>query len=247
VVLADGLGGAASEALIGLAEGPIRPRAGLRARCQALRPLSGVEIHLGRGAELYLTPLPNGEINMAALFDSPPPDCRGAGQILAAVRRLYPAAAEYLGPLSTPPALRNLAARPPRSFAQNGAFVAGDAAGGVDPVLGCGVTIALVSGLSAARSALAVVAGGDPRRAANQHQRLVADQVRVRRRLAAGLNWLSRHPRLLLATARFLRAMPLLTRSALRLVVRGSGSPTAPSSRPGTRNVPAPLSATGGA
>jgi flavin-dependent dehydrogenase len=236
LVAADGLSGAVTRALFPPASGAPRAargqRTGLRARFRAREPLGSVEVHLGRGAELYLTPLPRGEINAAALLDGEDFEERGAAELFARVRALYPEAERCLGEPLTPPGLRRLAALPPPRLAGGGAFVAGDASGGVDPVLGCGVTVALCSGLSAGRAALELLAGQPEARVSRAHIRRLRRELLARRRLAGLLCWLGRHPRPLAALAAVLTRAPILTRLALALVAGPSPQQSDGAGRP---------------
>lgn len=229
VVAADGLSGSVTRALFPRAAGSLSSargqRTGLRARFRARRALESVEVYLGRGAELYLTPLPQGEINAAALLDGEGFEERGAAELFQRVRALYPEAEQVLGAELTPPGLRRLSALPPPRLAGGGAFIAGDASGGVDPVLGCGVTVALCSGLSAGRAALELLSGRPETRVSRAHSRRLRRELLARRRLAALLCWLGRHPRLLDTAALLLKRLPFLTRGVLALVAGPAVSP----------------------
>lgn len=185
-------------------------RYGLRARAQARAPLDAVEVHLGRTSELYLTPLPAGRVNVAVLADERPSGLSPEAWLAAALRE-HPRAARHLGAWITPPEARALGRRRARRVAEAGAFLAGDATGGVDPVLGCGVAIALVTGLAAGRSAAAWLAGGGEA-VERAYARLVARETRVRRGLARGLVLLGGRPRLQRSVAGLLRLAPGLVR-----------------------------------
>lgn len=208
LVAADGLRGeGASWLRAGETSGQ---RYGLRARAVAREPLDAVEVHLGRTCELYLTPLPGGRVNVAVLADARP-DGLAPGAWLSAALAEHPRAAARLGEWITPPEARALARRRARSVAENGAFLAGDATGGVDPVLGCGVAIALVTGLAAGRAAASRLGGG--LEAERDYVRLVARETRVRRGLARGLVLLGGRPRLQLGVVGLLRLAPSLVRT----------------------------------
>jgi len=219
LVAADGLGGGAA-AWLCHPRLPAR-RHGLRARARSARPLERVEVHLGGGSEVYLTPLPGGRVNVAVLRDGAPPRGRPARTLLAEALAEHPRAAEPLGEWLGEPELRALPRPRARAPARAGAFLAGDAAGGIDPVLGCGVALALSSGLAAGRAAASVVSAGSgaPER---EFARLVRRETAVRRRVAAGLLFLAAHPRLQLGFARTLGAWPALARALAAAVAGGS-------------------------
>ncbi len=216
LIAADGVQGDAASWL----RRPRSPavRHGLRARARAREPLSSVEVHLGRTCEVYLTPLPGERVNVAVLLDRLPPGREhSARALLEAALASHPLAAGRLGGLVTGPECRALSRARPRSVARAGAFLAGDAAGAVDPVLGCGVAIALCTGPAAARAAADVLedGGGAPERA---YRRFVARETHLRARLARGLVFLSAHPPLQEAVARAIGAAPPLGRALARAV-----------------------------
>jgi flavin-dependent dehydrogenase len=97
-------------------------------------------------------------------------------------------------------------------------FLVGDAAGGVDPIVGCGVSVALTTGVAAARGALALLEGAPPRRIEREYARIVRRETRSRARLARALLSLARHPQRALWVMRVLdrapRAVALLARVA---------------------------------
>jgi 2-polyprenyl-6-methoxyphenol hydroxylase-like FAD-dependent oxidoreductase len=197
-------------------------RFGLRAHAEARAALEHVEVHLGRTSEIYLTPLGARRLNVAVLRDELPPGERPAAWLAAALAE-HPRAARTLGDWVTPPEARALTRALPRRAAASGAFLVGDAAGGVDPVLGCGVAIALSTGLAAARAARCVLSGGSgaPER---QYIRFAAGETRCRRMLADGLVFLARHPWLQANVARALSAWPT---ASTRLAKRVAGHPAA--------------------
>jgi flavin-dependent dehydrogenase len=219
LIAADGLAGQGAAWLRGGARSP--QRYGLRARAEARLPLEHVEVHLGRSCEVYLTPLGERRINVAVLRSGLPSGERTSHAWLTAALREHPRAAGVLGDWVTPPEARALTGSRPRCAAAEGAFLAGDAAGGVDPVLGCGVAIALGTGLSAARAACRVLACGSgvPERA---HARFVRRETELRRAVATGLLFLARHPRAQELVARGLEAWPALGSMLAAKVARAS-------------------------
>jgi len=208
LIAADGLRGTGAA---WLRDGEIRGgRYGLRARAQARGRLDAIEVHLGRTCELYLTPLPRGRVNVAVLTDERPLGTTPAEWLAAALAE-HPRAAARLGAWVTPPEARALGQRRARRVAEAGAFLAGDATGGVDPVLGCGVALALVTGLGAGRGAANWLAGGGAR-VERDYARLVVRETRVRRGLARALVLLGGRPRLQRGVVGMLRLAPGLVR-----------------------------------
>src|SRR5687768_7043559 len=111
-------------------------RFGLRARCEARASLDGVIILLGDpDLQIYVTPLPAQRLNVALLLDRAP--APGGAEAWLAAALAHPALAPLAGPPVTAPEVRSLARRSPRALAHDGAFLVGDAAGGIDPVVGC--------------------------------------------------------------------------------------------------------------
>lgn len=212
LAVADGGGGRALE---GLREGATPRRFGLRARYEEARPLESVEIHLGGGVEVYLTPLPGGIVNAAFLFSRAPSGARGPEDLARRALERHPAARARLGEMRTPPQGRTLGLPRPRAIAADRAFLVGDATGGVDPIVGCGVTIALRTGIAAAESALALRGGMDFAPAERRHEEAVRREVLGRRRVAGLLLRLADRPPLARGAASLLRRMPgLLARLA---------------------------------
>jgi flavin-dependent dehydrogenase len=217
VVLADGTEGAASSALRppGYASG----RFGLRARFAAARPLDAVEVHLGGRGEVYLTPLAGGLVNAAFLFEHPP-EHAGPVELVELALEAAPRARAILGELVTPPRGRRLDRLRPPSVCGAGAFLAGDAGAAVDPILGCGVSIALRTGRRAARSAAELLAGAPAGAVERAYAQALARECRFRRGLARALRELARRPRVLglvgrLAALRPAALEPLVRRAAL--------------------------------
>jgi flavin-dependent dehydrogenase len=109
-------------------------------------PPDMVEIFVGDDHELYLTPLPDGEVLVAALteHDALPAT---AGRALLRWIALHPPLADRLrgaAPISEPLGRFPLAARA-RAGVAPGAVLLGDAAGFTDPITGGGMAQALLS------------------------------------------------------------------------------------------------------
>jgi flavin-dependent dehydrogenase len=217
LVVADGGAGPAAPWLRRRAPGP-GGRFGLRARCVERRPLDRVEVHVGNGCEVYLTPLPGGVVNVAVLFERAPTGVAGPDRLLGWALGRHPAAAAAPGAAVTPPAARGHARARPRAAAGRGAFAVGDALGRVDPILGCGVTIAVRTGVLAARAAARLLAGADAGLVARAYARACRRESRGRHALAEALRAAGRHPRLargaVAAIARLPRAARALSRVA---------------------------------
>lgn len=238
LVAADGgAGRAASWLRVGVDAGRRereRGRTGLRVHCELRRPLDRVEVHLGGGCEVYLTPLapmsehPRGLVNVALLFDHLPGEVRGGEALLAHALARHPRAADLIGAAVGPIEARALDWPHPRRVAEAGAFLVGDAGGGVDPVLGCGTTVALRTGVAAAWSARALCDGAAPRAVARAYERVHARETTARRRVAALLMLAARRPWRLRALVAAARALPAVTRWLARQATRveplGQGS-----------------------
>lgn len=217
VVAADGASGAG---LPGLPHPDrVRPpgRFGLRARFTERQRLDRVEVHFGRGCEVYLTPLPGAVVNVAVLFERPPPDVRGPEALLAEALARHPAAAARLGDVVTAPEGRAIVRRVPRACSARGAFLAGDALGAVDPIVGCGVAIALRTGVTAARAAAAFVRGAAPARVDRRYATHVRGESRARHLLASLLRRADGHPRLARWSVGALARMPAVARAVARV------------------------------
>jgi flavin-dependent dehydrogenase len=195
-VAADGVHSPLRRAL-GLDRPARRPRFGMRAHYR-LAPgtevAPWVDIFLGKGHELYVTHLPQGELLVAALVSA-----HGLGasaqssfdgwvsaqQLL--VDRLR--GAERITPIR---GVSPLATRARRGFAP-GLVLLGDAAGSLDPITGGGMTQALESAELLARYVPRMIEEGDAWLAEFERRRraLLSDYVLMTR----GLLWLERHPR----------------------------------------------------
>jgi len=208
LVAADGAGGRCASWLRAADGAERTQRVGVRARFLAAEPLADVEVHLGRGCEVYLTPLPGGRVNAAILADSPPGGARGARGILEWALAAHPAARARLGARCGAAEGRALGHAPPRRVAGDGALLAGDAAGAVDPILGCGVSLALAGGRLAARAACDLARGEDPALVERSYAAAWRRESASRRRLAEALRLAGRHPRVLAAAAEVLRRSP---------------------------------------
>jgi flavin-dependent dehydrogenase len=208
LVAADGSGGRTASWLRAERRAPRTHRIGIRARFACAQPMTGVEIHLGGGSDVYLTPLPGGVVNVAVLLErsgAHADDARGAHGGLCAALARHPAAARRLGALVTLASARALDRPPPRRVARHDALLVGDAAGAVDPILGCGVSLALASGLCAAHAARARMDGASADAVARRYAREWRTMSAGPTRLARALRFLAAHPRCAQAAATVLR------------------------------------------
>jgi 2-polyprenyl-6-methoxyphenol hydroxylase-like FAD-dependent oxidoreductase len=151
-----------------------------------------LEIFVGRGHELYVAPLPEGELLLAALCDSRGLEhgARAALQRWCAEEPLLAGWLDGATPL-TAPAGRAPVTRRARAGVAPGAVLLGDAAGASDPLTAGGIAHALVTA-----------------------ERLAAI---VPHALAEGDRWLLRFER---ERRRLLRPHALLTRALVALVTR---------------------------
>jgi flavin-dependent dehydrogenase len=212
VVAADGLLSPLRR-LLGLDGPPTRrSRAGFRAHYRLADDRSvgeWVEVHLGNGYELYVTPLPNAELLVAALAE------RATIQdgIDASFRRWFAEqpqlAARLQGSEQLGPYLgRSPLARTARAGLCSGAVLLGDAAGYIDPITGGGITQALMSAELLAR-AMPGILGGDAEsltRFDRERRALLRDYALLTRALLA----ISGRRRLATAAVRLMQASPPL-------------------------------------
>jgi 2-polyprenyl-6-methoxyphenol hydroxylase-like FAD-dependent oxidoreductase len=217
VVGADGLGSRVRRSL-GLDGRARRPgRMGMRAhfRLAAGRPAPDrLEIFLAAGHELYVAPLPDGELLVAGL-------CEGAavdGHPRAALARWIaeePRLAALLdgaAPLTDVAGRAQVASRARAGFAP-GAVLLGDAAHATDPLTAGGLAHALVTAERLAAHVPRALAEGDVwlRRFDDERRRL----LRAPALLTDGLLALVRRPRLARGTLRLMRAWPGVMRRLL--------------------------------
>jgi flavin-dependent dehydrogenase len=193
----------------GLARPPREKRFGVRIHFRLpLRAETSewVEVFLGRGYELYVTPLPRGELLVAALGNGRSLERPIEEQFLRwlrehpwLARRLR--GAEQISQAQTAP----LGARASRGVGR-GFVLLGDAAGSLDPITGGGMTQALLS----AELLAAELKGGLPAEAdclwrfERRRKAMLADARRLTRLVLA----LAKRPRLARVAFPLLRAQP---------------------------------------
>ncbi|HET6147828.1 MAG TPA: NAD(P)/FAD-dependent oxidoreductase [Polyangia bacterium] len=191
-----------------------RARIGLRTHFRLARPhdqRSWIEIFIGDGHELYVTPLPGDEILVAGLSDRVAATEEGEGGARAALARwiedepLLRARLAGAQPLTAVAGRSPLAQRARAGFAP-GAVLLGDAAGFIDPVTAGGMAQALLTAELLAPFARTALADGGAR-----GDRWLARFDRRRRALLRDYHWLTRF-------VLFLIARPLLARTMLRLM-----------------------------
>jgi flavin-dependent dehydrogenase len=200
--------------LDGRARGPAR--LGLRAhfRLPADAPACDlVEVFVGEGHEIYVTPLPDREVAVAALTARADDDRRPA-ELFPRLLALHPALARRLEGAMPSGALGGqlpLESRARRGVAP-GVVLLGDAAGFIDPITGGGIAQALLSAeLLAAH--LCPARGFDPGLDAllefdRQRRALLRDGAILTRTLLA----LARRPAFARGTLRLMRRTPSLYR-----------------------------------
>jgi flavin-dependent dehydrogenase len=188
-----------------------RPRrVGIRAhfrRPSDMQPLSDIEIFLCPGYELYVTPLPNDEILVAALAHEHAAggDLRGGFERWIAREPLLQHWLE--GALQT----SELMGRAPlvsssRGPEPPGLILLGDAAASVDPITAGGLSLALLGAELLAQHACELVTGNVLAR--RRFERARAQAVRVHRWLGAGVLALAGRPRLAELARRGFSACP---------------------------------------
>jgi 2-polyprenyl-6-methoxyphenol hydroxylase-like FAD-dependent oxidoreductase len=217
VVGADGIGSRVRRSLGLDAPAPAASRVGVRAhfRLAAGRPSpDDLEIFVARGHELYVAPLPCGEVLVAAL-------CRGpalGGRARSALARWIAETPRLADLLDGAEPLTDVAGRAPvaghaRAGFAPGAVLLGDAARATDPLTAGGLAHALVTAERLAAVVPRALAEGDAplSRFDRERRRL----LRAPALLTDGLLALVRRPPLARGTLRLMRACPWLMRRLL--------------------------------
>ena len=217
LVAADGSGGHSAPWLRGRRRERRSSRFGVRARFEQDAQLDGVEVHLGGGCEVYLTPLANGAINVAVLFEKAPDGVRGSPTLLAHALERHPRAALHLRRAITAPTARALDRARPRDVAGRRSFLVGDAAGAIDPILGCGVSLALTGGMRAAHAAVRILEGNPVREVEQVYRRAWNAESRARRILANALRAIAKSPHTARLAIAALRRSPRSCRVLARI------------------------------
>jgi 2-polyprenyl-6-methoxyphenol hydroxylase-like FAD-dependent oxidoreductase len=215
VVGADGIGSAVRGSL-GLDQRTrARGRLGVRMHFQLAVPgPDRIEIFVGKGYELYVTPLPDGELGLAALCPAGALT-NGARAALLSWCAEEPRLAAWLDgatPLTPPMGRASLTRRARAGFAP-GAVLLGDAAFSRDPLTAGGIAHALVTAERLAALVPYALTEGDS---------WLARFERDRRRLLRAHGWLTRalvglvgRPWLARATLRAMRAAPTVMATLL--------------------------------
>ncbi len=209
VVAADGAQSRLRHAL-GLDRPARRKRVGMRAhfRLAAGQPaVPWVEVFLGRGYELYVTPLPRGELLVAALAEADALEGRIEEQYhrWCQAERVLAERLEGAEQISEWMATSPLSARARRRVLP-GFVLLGDAAGFTDPITGGGMTQALVTAELLARHRSRASHNDDAWLAAFDREREA--WLRDYRRLTAMILWLSRRPALIRPALEMMRRAP---------------------------------------
>ena len=221
LAVADGAGGKTAAWIRGPAR-MVGKRLGLRTRHHDCLGLDRVEIHLGRGVDFYLTPLPQGLINAAVLIAQPPVGVHGVTDLFAWALRRHPGVQERLGELVTQAVSTPLQYAYPHQVTDGSTFLVGDAGGVADPILGTGLAVALRTGFQAAEAVLARHQGIPADPVAIAFRRQARAQRGPRRRLANLLHFASTHERVTRGAVALLQRSPRLTR---RLAATAAGVP----------------------
>jgi flavin-dependent dehydrogenase len=212
VVIADGSGSRLRRALGLDGPPPRRSRLGVRAHFRLhdqREPSAWVEVFLGDGHELYVTPLPEGEVLVAGLSEKRATGTDVKGAFLRWIAA-QPVLRERLARSSQISAIEGRAPLAGRARAGivSGAVLLGDAAGWTDPVTGGGMAQALLAAELLAEYVPRAVEEGDAslRRFDRRRRRLLRDH----RLFTALFLELVRRPWLMRPAVHALRACPPL-------------------------------------
>jgi menaquinone-9 beta-reductase len=168
-----------------------------------------VDVYFGRGYDLYVTPLPDGEVLVAGLADVKTVD-EPLGRVFPRWLQSHPEmvarleGAEQLTPLLGASPLAGRA----RCGVAPGVILLGDAAGFMDPITGGGMTQALLSAELLAKYTARSFADADAWlwKFEGHRRALLKDY----RRLTQFVLWLAQHPRLAAHSLAFLKSFPAL-------------------------------------
>ncbi|HEX6275492.1 MAG TPA: FAD-dependent monooxygenase [Polyangiaceae bacterium] len=219
VVAADGSSSTLRRAL-GLERTAPARRVGIRAHFRLARPVGrDIQIFLRSGYELYVTPLPENEVLVAALAhqDVVRGGLRQAFRgwldgepLLSGWLEGATQTSELMG---RAPLVRRSGAPPP------GLVLLGDAAESVDPVTAGGLSLAIASATLLGRLLPDALAGDDT--ALRRFERARAAALCTHRWLGACLLGLARRPRLAKRTGELLQSCPRVLDALVGLAARG--------------------------
>ena len=189
-----------------------RKRIGVRAHFRlprGQRQMELVDVYYGHGHEIYVTPLQDGELLVAALAHADTLN----GRIQEVFRRWYTSQPELAKMLEAAERISDLRVVSPLSGHARRGFLPGfvllgDAAGFIDPITGGGMTQALLSAELLAGHVANGIAKDDTWLAAFDRERQAL--LRDYRLLTKMVLWLSEHPRLVSPALQCLRLMPSL-------------------------------------
>ena len=168
-------------------------RVGVVAHAQTGLRSNLVHAHLGKGWQVVLTPVPGGLLSVAALVEKWRAAELKAGVtnwLLARLRDLE-IEVDEIGEAHAVPLVGGVKTK---DIAQDGLILLGDAAGAVDPIVGCGISLACESAERAAAAILRALDHGGPRASAfrdyarHKRQVLRAPRAAARFALFAGRN-----------------------------------------------------------
>jgi 2-polyprenyl-6-methoxyphenol hydroxylase-like FAD-dependent oxidoreductase len=222
VVAADGSSSTLRREL-GMERTVRRRRVGARAHFRLARrePFHDIQIFMRSGYELYVTPLPRGEVLVAALAfqDAVRNGLRSSFRCWIEreplLRTWLDGATQTSELAGRAPLVKHVGARSPA-----GLVFLGDAATSVDPVTAGGLSLALSSAALLSTALPAALAGDGT--ALPRFERSRARAVRVHRWLGAGLLALAERPRVAEWTRRQLRTRPSALDALVGLVAWGS-------------------------
>lgn len=210
LVAADGLSSPCLRALGVDRRAARRRRFGVAARFSGIEGAGGVvEVHLFERGELYLTPLPGGAVNVAALLDAPMP--ADALAVLMAERPGLAARSRAARLFAAPRGLGPLGGEA-EACEGEGWVAVGDAAGAVDPLVGDGIGLALRGARLAADAVLARLGG---RARPGEYAARRRELLRPKAVLSAAALSLTRAPVLAEAAAALLSRCPGLFAAVL--------------------------------
>lgn len=186
-------------------------------------PLSDIQVFLGHGYELYVTPLPKGELLVAALADGAPgknlrKDFSRWLQKEACLAGWLDGANQSSQFMGRAPLLKRVrhAAAPP------GLIFIGDASQSVDPITAGGMSLALESAAHLGMHMKEILTGRS--RALRAFTDARESQARTHRWLGAGLRMLSRSPLAATLARRFIEIHPETMDTLVSLTTKRAAS-----------------------
>ena len=157
---------------------------------------STVQVHNCEGYELYLTPIEQGRVGIAALVSKGAlPKVKKDERLRALIETCDSLSLPHYTPLSDMRTCGPLYARAKRAY-KDRALLVGDSAGYVDAITGEGMTLAIECAHFAADAFDDISAGVSPTKAFKRYAKRRRGVFRDHAIMTHGLLWLTRHPRL---------------------------------------------------